>query len=80
MLGQCAFFGHSLRLGLGHDDLNMYKVNTFRNYYVNRVMDRVRPAGDTRPVVPEYTTVGMTVRCLAKGVLPYAPTMVLLSK
>jgi iron complex outermembrane receptor protein len=29
---------------------------------VNRVMDRMRAAGDTRPPVPDYTTVDMTVR------------------
>jgi len=29
---------------------------------VNRVMDRVRPAGDTRPEVPDYTTVDLTLR------------------
>jgi len=29
---------------------------------INRVMERMRPAGDTRPAVPDYTTVDMTVR------------------
>jgi iron complex outermembrane receptor protein len=32
---------------------------------VNRVMDRLRAAGDTRPPVPDYTTVDLTVRSAA---------------
>ncbi|MBS4099492.1 MAG: TonB-dependent receptor [Sulfuricella sp.] len=29
------FAGHNLRLGLGHEDLNMYEVNTHKNYLLN---------------------------------------------
>ena len=28
------FSGHNLRIGLGHDNLNMYKVRTLRNYVI----------------------------------------------
>ena len=31
------FSGHSLRFGLGHDDLNMYKASTHNNYLLNAV-------------------------------------------
>jgi iron complex outermembrane receptor protein len=29
---------------------------------INHVADRRRPAGDTRPAVPDYTTVDLTLR------------------
>jgi len=29
------FTGHSLRFGLGHDDLNMYETRTFKNFLLN---------------------------------------------
>lgn len=29
------FAGHSLRFGLGHDDLDMYETSTHKNYYLN---------------------------------------------
>lgn len=29
------FFGHSLRFGLGHDDLNLYETSTHKNYLLN---------------------------------------------
>ena len=43
---------------------------------VNRVMERIRPAGDTRPPVPDYTTVDMTVRTNhSKGSWEYAASV-----
>jgi len=29
------FKDHSVRIGAGHDDLNLYKVTTFKNYFLN---------------------------------------------
>ena len=39
-----------------------YRSGWFASTQVNRVMDRMRAAGDNRPAVPDYTTVDVTVR------------------
>ncbi|MDD5329226.1 MAG: TonB-dependent receptor [Sulfuricella sp.] len=41
------FAGHSLRLGLGHDDLDLYKAKTYKNYiFVAGVPTVVGPVAD----------------------------------
>ena len=44
-----------------------YSSGWFASAQANRVMDRRRTAGDTRPQVPDYTTVDLTVRSPTKG-------------
>lgn len=34
--GYAGFAGHSVRFGIGHDDLNMYKTKTIKNYLINQ--------------------------------------------
>jgi iron complex outermembrane receptor protein len=42
---------------------------------INHVADRKRAAGDTRPQVPDYTTVDLTVRSQTKGQWDFAASM-----
>ncbi len=44
-----------------------YASGYFASAQANRIMGRRRTAGDTRPQVPDYTTVDLTVRSPAKG-------------
>ncbi|TAJ79272.1 MAG: TonB-dependent receptor [Gallionellaceae bacterium] len=44
-----------------------YASGWFASAQLNRVMDRRRAAGDTRPQVPDYTTVDLTMRSPTKG-------------
>lgn len=49
------FADHSVRLGIGHDDLNMYKTATYKNYLINQTTGAVTLTGpvadysDTQP-------------------------------
>lgn len=47
----------------------------FASAQANRVMDRLRAAGDTRPQVPDYTTVDLTLRSPTKGQWDFAASV-----
>jgi iron complex outermembrane receptor protein len=52
-----------------------YLSGWFASAQVNRVMDRMRAAGDTRPQVPDYTTLDLTVRSPTKGQWNFAASL-----
>lgn len=52
------FAGHSLRFGIGHDDLDMYKVRTIKNYhFVGTTV-----VYDVPPVATDYTATDPHIR------------------
>jgi iron complex outermembrane receptor protein len=47
------FAGHSLRFGVGHDDLNLYKTATYKNYLINQTTGAVTLTGP----VADYSSI-----------------------
>ena len=52
-----------------------YSSGWFASAQINRVMDRMRAAGDIRPPVPDYTTVDMTARSPTKSQWNFAASV-----
>jgi len=52
-----------------------YPSGWFASVQVNRVMDRLRAPGDTRPQVPDYTTLDLTLRSPTKGRWDFAASV-----
>ncbi|MDZ4200796.1 MAG: TonB-dependent receptor [Gallionella sp.] len=63
--GQDAGYAPHHRLYLRSDW--RYASGWLASTQLNRVMDRMRAAGDTRPKIPDYTTVDLTVRSPGYG-------------
>jgi iron complex outermembrane receptor protein len=52
-----------------------YETGWLASAQLNRVMNRRRTAGDTRPQVPDYTTVDLTLRVPSKGAWDFSASV-----